>query len=1079
MKPTNIAQILLLLLSVAYNCKLQAQACYTSSPPAFQAAASPASCTNCNTLNDYIPDPNDPVVEVKINWVYTRPSTGPGVYFNCDINHALASVNDPTLGLSALIATMQTPTYTTTPAAPFVQYPRIKFVLNDYKFVTDDALYYGPNMPDNATGPTPYCVPPAAYLQSDSAITIILNVDTNTYVSGGIRKPNGGYGIAGGIGSHYLNMRLYCTTGGCFVNTAQQPYSDWWANTDIILHELGHCFGLVHSNSTQACVDDYFVESGPCGAPGTWCGGNNVMGYHYTQRKYLSPKQQAKMHFTLATMLNDALVNNAYFTADHNHDLDITSNTTWTYERHMKGNVTVKSGNILTINCRVSMLQDAKIIVEKGAKLIIDGGEVTNLTGRVWRGIEVEGTPNAAHLISNATGFSTNHGIVELKNGAVISHAMFGIYTGRTDDYTLLDIPNSSGGIVIAQNSTFANNVFDIFFYNHTNTNRSKVTSCTFVTDNYIGKDKDGSTELRPTEHIKLYKYYSVNILGSEFKYAAGPLYAAGNRGAGIYSTDANFTVDEVCNNSSNPCTSSTRSTFTNLTTGVWVDNINPTFVATVQNSDFYNQDYWGVIAENANYMAFMNNYVTGQRGMYLYLCKYYFVKQNTFEGIGHSGTGIAVTSSQLGAHQIYSNKIVNWGYGINVQNNNGDAASGLKMNCNDFTSTTGDYNQYDIVLTKATGSSIAPTVFELQSKATAPFTAPDLVRNMYGAPLMGNLKNKWWIDPSNSQNIRHACNSTPSSTDPLPQASPQLMVWTESIPLNYAADCIPNPPSSGGNGPSSVRISNMNEHLLMLHASDYENRNFYEIQATVASQLNFYLSDTTFGNTDSAIAILTRNEGNMQDADVMTVFAYISKGDYTMANDKASTLPADKADWKTLLQKIITVDQRDNGIYSVKDDAAEAALFSDIAATEGKDGRASAQAVMKLVFNEDHDRPLYDVYDEDGMRTTDNKQQADGMKTTASPEQSQLANGVTGHNPIAVYPNPAQSSVTVQVSGSSENVFTVVIRDLLGRSVYMGTVKGESSQAVSLSGWQDGLYMVTVSAGSGETVYQHKLLKQ
>jgi hypothetical protein len=419
--------------------------------------------------------------------------------------------------------------------------------------------------------------------------------------------------------------------------------------------------------------------------------------------------------------------------------------------------------------------------------------------GRLWRGIEIEGTPGSSHLINNQTGYCSTQGIVDIKNNATISNAWFGVFTARTNDATMALTANTGGGIVIAENSSFINNVFDVFFFDHpVGVNRSKLTKCNFLTTSILNKDKDGSTILTPHEHVKIYKYVGVQILGSEFVYSAGSAYTATNRGVGVYSTDAAFTVDHICSNTSNPCTSFIRSEFRNLHVGVWVDNFNPSYVVSVHNSDFYTQAGWSVIADNSYYFSFMKNYVTSAKGLYLNKSKYYNVRLNDFDGINHGGTGIAVNESQTGSHQIYANNIFDWGYGINVQYNNGNSSSGLKMNCNDFTA---DYNQFDIAMTTS-NSNNPPTVFAQQSPANVTPQANNLVRNLYGAPYFNSsLANKWWVHSSNQQIILHTCNSSPAAANPSPQASSQVWVMPQNnMPLNYQNDLQVAAPQTGLN---------------------------------------------------------------------------------------------------------------------------------------------------------------------------------------------------------------------------------------------------------------------------------------
>ena len=74
----------------------------------------------------------------------------------------------------------------------------------------------------------------------------------------------------------------------------------------------------------------------------------------------------------------------------------------------------------------------------------------------------------------------------------------------------------------------------------------------------------------------------------------------------------------------------------------------------------------------------------------------------------------------------------------------------------------------------------------------------------------------------------------------------------------------------------------------------------------------------------------------------------------------------------------------------------------------------------------------------------------------------------------ISVYPNPANEEVTI--TAKNNNTYTLVITDVLGRSVYKGNFKGRVQLA--LNNWQSGFYYVQVVSEDGYKEVQ-KLIVQ
>lgn len=149
---------------------------------------------------------------------------------------------------------------------------------------------------------------------------------------------------------------------------------------------------------------------------------------------------------------------------DASQHVEITSNEVWDHSNWLTGGLTVKSGYDLTVKCTLHIAEDARIIVEPNAKLIIDGGVLTKNGDSRWDGIYVLGDNTKSQTVH-----PTYFGTVILKNGAVVEHAKealnnFGLTSGGGIDW------GTRGGVIQATETTFRNNRRSAQFLAYTNT---------------------------------------------------------------------------------------------------------------------------------------------------------------------------------------------------------------------------------------------------------------------------------------------------------------------------------------------------------------------------------------------------------------------------------------------------------------------------------------------------------------------------------------------------------------------------------------------------------------------------------
>ena len=219
------------------------------------------------------------------------------------------------------------------------------------------------------------------------------------------------------------------------------------------------------------------------------------------------------------------------------------------------GNITlttslrIKSGSILTIKGLLNMPVEGRIIVEKDALLKVIGGTITNSCGKNWDGIDIEGDRTRSQFFENGI---RHQGYVFL-SGATIQNSIYGI---RTFDSKAANIDATSGGMIIAVGDThFHNNGQAIEFLDYQNYdpntgeavgNLSVFSNCTFRIDDAM-----------PDPSIFERQVYMSHVVGIEFwnchfSNSINNVLLSDERGIGVFSNNAGFTVEGAYNNGNN-----------------------------------------------------------------------------------------------------------------------------------------------------------------------------------------------------------------------------------------------------------------------------------------------------------------------------------------------------------------------------------------------------------------------------------------------------------------------------------------------------------------------------------------------
>jgi hypothetical protein len=360
--------------------------------------------------------------------------------------------------------------------------------------------------------------------------------------------------------------------------------------------------------------------------------------------------------------------------------------TTWGNRRQVK-NVRVLNGGQLTITGRIAMPEGSKIIVERGGKLIIDGGTITNACEGLWKGIEVWGNPTRQST-------SSYQGWVVIQNEGKIENAEIGVRTVKVVENGgegLIDLA-FAGGIVQTVNANFINNKEAIRFFTYpatgyTHQNTSFINTTHFESnENYIGSSN-------PTYFVYLNDINKVSFKTCEFINNTEQTYFQ----SGIYSINSQFYIDGNQTGGSNLNTE-----FVNLNYGVYAIATNPNRFADIRHTDF-DLNFRGLYISGMTLARVTsNNFNTdapfspiGGYGMYLNSSTGYTVEDNEYrhEGSGQVGVGIIVSNSGTTPNEIYRNQFYNLTQGISAQENNGNpfVTTGLQILCNDFDICTAD----------------------------------------------------------------------------------------------------------------------------------------------------------------------------------------------------------------------------------------------------------------------------------------------------------------------------------------------------------------------------------------------------
>jgi len=230
-------------------------------------------------------------------------------------------------------------------------------------------------------------------------------------------------------------------------------------------------------------------------------------------------------------------------------------------------NITVPSGQTLVITGELQMAGGKKITVEPNARLLIDGGKITNTCDRLWQGVELIGDQSVAQL-NKYQDLDPNHGTIKIINGGTLEHAKNAI---RAQGY---GIANSQGGRIFAKQAQFINCRFAVEMLPYPFENVSYFKKCKFWCNDLLPDLNYDSTSGIST-FVRMWDVHGVKFEACQFQNTA-PSFEVNKRGIGIYALDSDFEMQGICLLSGpTGCNNLLRNQFIGLTKGIVFNSSN------------------------------------------------------------------------------------------------------------------------------------------------------------------------------------------------------------------------------------------------------------------------------------------------------------------------------------------------------------------------------------------------------------------------------------------------------------------------------------------------------------------------
>ena len=760
------------------------------------------------------------------------------------------------------------------------------------------------------------------------------------------------------------------------------------------------------------------------------------------------------------------------------------TNTTINDEILFVGDLIVSA--TLTITDTVLMAPSARLIVRPGGKLIVNGGTLTSACdGEMWQGIIVEGNANLPQYAQLQGSVILNNATVENARNAISTHtADSAIWIG-------------TGGIVQATNTLFRNNLcsMEMSLYENRNVagdtidNTSHFNNCTFRIDTANLFPANNCTFV---QHVSLWGVRGVKFNGCTFQ-NQDTTHSYVNRGRALYTADAGYRCRRICPvvSDTDPCACQpsgsqpvVRCSFTGFYKAIESTGDCGQGSIVIDNCDFANNFVGIVLNASDNAQVSYNHFnldFSQERnsGLRLVGSTGFTVEDNDFVRMLTTQDtiyGIICDNTGNAENFIRRNDFSNLFYGCYSLKNNGPIANrprGLQFNCNSYTANTYDiYVPANSTIRNVQGSSNKGADNDFSNTLTRSLTIPMTMNTL-----------SYYYSSGNSHIPVGTSNYTGYGT-------------ATANPCASTLCGLQNP----GFPPGIIRYASLSEEYELL-SDKFERRGYgailsdrghytdSEVQDAMVAEsrldsLSVEMAELSNRGIKAVIQDSVMDFSQLKDwfgavntlsAKYLLIETYYKTGDYGAANQLLSALPdmfdmseGEQEEYENYrafhaLRNTLAGDPVLSGGASVRRNWAELSeleLAELQRIAESTSGRTATMAQGILCF-------FYHICYEDDMALNLGDI---GKRSLGGDAQDRRTRCVPTDNGLAIYPNPADGTLTVE---SASPIREITVYDLSGRVMMTAgggiveTCHGASLQ-MDVSSLQGGIYLLRVLTEKG-----------